>query len=518
VIRRGIAGLILGLSLLAASLSWSGFLALRTVFDTDRSRDVAEELLDNDDVVSQLATNFAGVIDAAVPADAALPEGLAEEAATAALGDPAVRELMLTAFVDTHRAFLGDGDAPGEVDLTPIAESVRPTLVAAVPGLESVLPESTRLVIPLPTEHIPDASPVESFLERAVPALAIVAVLGAFVALVFTSDRPSILRRAGFWALGTTAVYLVLGLGVPRLLRAAIPDQGEVLAALLTALLRTTIAPSIVLAVCGAGLIVASMIWGSAEVGERRPRRVPPSERRGLGPPRRADRAARAPRQGGPPPPRPSSPPDPYPAPVHRRPSSPLDPTPRHSRPEAGSSPSAGPGPLPAGSSRVDEGSTLPWPDRPAATPAAARSPVTAGDPAARPRHVASEPSGAVGSSPPDAPGDASLEQGFIGSEPAAAGPEPRHGASDETAGAIRQPVPRVGDAASDGGIQTADEVAASRAEVDLARTYRPSWNAQHGWVLHPDDPRPRPHSAHWVDGVGWVVPGPPPESTESGV
>ena len=64
MIRRSIAGLILGPSLLIGSLAWSGSLALRTVFDADRSRDVAEELLDNDEVRSQLTENLGSAIEA----------------------------------------------------------------------------------------------------------------------------------------------------------------------------------------------------------------------------------------------------------------------------------------------------------------------------------------------------------------------------------------------------------------------------------------------------------------------
>ena len=54
------------LDLLIGSLAWSGSLALRTVFDADRSRDVAEELLDNDEVRSQLTENLGSAIEAAL--------------------------------------------------------------------------------------------------------------------------------------------------------------------------------------------------------------------------------------------------------------------------------------------------------------------------------------------------------------------------------------------------------------------------------------------------------------------
>jgi hypothetical protein len=57
----------------------------------------------------------------------------------------------------------------------------------------------------------------------------------------------------------------------------------------------------------------------------------------------------------------------------------------------------------------------------------------------------------------------------------------------------------------------------AAGAEVasGVEELYRPRWHPDHGWVLHPNDPRPRPQTARWVDNVGWVIPGPPPRRSE---
>ena len=52
MIRRVIAGLILGPALLIGSFAWSGYLALGTIFDENRSATVAQELLDNEEKTS----------------------------------------------------------------------------------------------------------------------------------------------------------------------------------------------------------------------------------------------------------------------------------------------------------------------------------------------------------------------------------------------------------------------------------------------------------------------------------
>ena len=433
MIRRGFAGAILGLALLLGSLAWSGFLALRTVFEPDRSREIAQELLENDQVIDQLASNLGDALQAAVPDEVPLPEGAIESAAATALSEPAVQQLVLLAFVNSHRAFLGDGDAPSEIDLTPVAESVRTSLVATVPSLAALMPSSPNLVVSLPTEHIPDASPLRSFLEKAVPTLALLAAGGAVLALLATNDRPSILRRAGYWALATTALYLLLGFGLPRLLREVVPDQGEVVAALLSALLRTTIKPSIVLAVCGVALIVVSMMWGSSTPRRSgRPEAEPPS-RRSAGPRRQAAEPARSAQRSA----RPGSP-DPYPAPVYRRPAATGAPA-------------------------------QPQPDLPHAQP----------QPQAQPHLAPSRPEPRV------APAQA---EPHLGPQHAPAPPvDPHEGSTRELS---------------------------TDPEPDIADLYRPRWHPDHGWVLHPRDPRPRPQTARWVDDVGWVVPGPSPRSS----
>lgn len=417
MIRRSVAGLVLGISLLAGSLAWSGFIATRTVFDPDRSRDVAEELLDNDQVRAQLVDNISGAVNGLIPEGVEVDPALVESAAEQTLNDPQVEQLLLSAFADTHAAFLGQGDAPTELDVSVIGERARAALIQAAPQLETAVPAAPTLAVPLPTERIPDASPVRSFLEKVVPVLGAAALLGVVFALFATTDRPGILRRAGTWALGTTAFYLAIGLGLPWLLRNVAPDQTEVFAALATALLRTTLAPSIVLGIVGVGLVATSMLWPSG-LG-RRSEREPRAPREVRATPRRARASARPGRQAGPAPAGPSAYPAGYPTP----PASPY-PTPHQSGPPTATQPRVAP-------------ARQPSPPRPAPPPQ------------------------------PAAPVDPRVSNSVFAPDPASA-PRPDAG-----------PPP-------------------------------PTWVEGHGWVLHPDDRR-RPANGRHVEGVGFVVPGPPP-------
>ncbi|RMH74144.1 MAG: hypothetical protein D6683_12935, partial [Actinomyces sp.] len=297
MLRKGFAALLLGPSLLLASLAWSGFIALRTVFEPDRSRTVAEEVLADEGVRDQLASNVARGLDAVIPDAVPVTSTQLDQVARAVLADPRFTDLVLTAFVDSHRAFLGEGRAPETLDLAPLADTARSALASLDPALANAVPASEQLVIDLPTEHIPDASPLRRFLQAAVPTLAVLAGLGALAALLVTSDRPSVLRRAAFWALGTTVFYLAVGVGVPWVLRQAAPAQTEVLAVFLAALFASTVQPSLVLAGAGVVCLVVSWLWPSGEGRDRarREERPEPSP-----PPRPAARPRPAPRPSPP--------------------------------------------------------------------------------------------------------------------------------------------------------------------------------------------------------------------------
>jgi hypothetical protein len=467
MIRRSVAGLVLGVSLLLASLAWSGYLALRTVLDPERSREVAVELLDNDEVRDQLAQNLAATVTAAVPPEVPIPDGVVEAAAVQVLDNPAFEELILTAFADTHAAFLGEGDPPEQLDLNPVADSFRASAIAAVPALEGQLPADVDLTVDLPTEYIPDASPLRSFLQMLVPILAIAAAAGAVFALVTTTDRPSVLRRAGTWAIGSTMFYLAIGLGLPWLLRNYAPDGAEIFAALLTAFLRSVVTPSLVLGGVGLALILVSALWpeGARERAPRQPRRAAPEPRRASPVPTRPAPQRARPAQQAPGAAAAAG----AVAATERRPAQATQRPAPSAYPDQTSIYPAQRSPYPDQASPYPDGSTQPLPPRP---PAFA-------DPAPRPGTSVFADADTPVDTRPQAPAprvDPTARPATVAGDPAA-----RSGAERMSAAAVR------------GG------------------WLPPRWSEGHGWVLDPNDPKPPPSTARWVDGVGHVVPGPPP-------
>lgn len=536
MIRRSLGGAILGFALFVGSFAWSGFVALQTVFDPDRSREVAEELLDNDEVRAQVAENLAGAIAALVPREVPVEEGLVEQVTADLLNDPTVEETILAAFTDTHAAFLGEGDVPGQIDLSPVAAVARQNLVTAAPQLDTVIPASPPLTVPLPTDRVPDASPIRSFLQAAVPVLAAVAAFAAILALVATNDRPSILRKAGTWALTTTAIYLVLGLGVPYALRQYAPDQAEVIAALLSALLRSLLVPSIALGLAGLALLGISAAWSAAAAGSRaRSDRRPPdpdaSHRRRVND-MDSRRGSRQPARSRP------TEPDPYGRPTERPPSTYSPPTPArpadpfHDVPPAATRPvpSVPPAqpqhhqpqpryqqPQPQPEYRQPQPQSAPEPGAPAPERAAA-SPYP-DDAHYRETHPEDQWPHLDDASPaePPAPQPPTASTSSVFADvPLPSDPVPPSFARPP-ADPPAAPTPQLPEPAPEAGRSVFDTPAPAPApEPERRAPARPSappvgarWNATHGWILDPDSPDPLPEGAVWVDGVGYVLPEP---------
>lgn len=319
--RRAFAAVLLAVSLWIGSLAWTGFIMTRTVLDPGRSEAVADALLDDPDVRAQLIENIAGGLDAAIPDEAGVDRATLDADAEQALSSPGVEALFRTALVDTHQAFLGEGEAPRSIDGGAFGGAARAALVDSRPELAGVLPESPSVEIPLPTRQMPDLGPVRRALDTVVPLLAGVAVFGALTALLITSNRPAILRRAGAWAIGLSSLVLLVAYGVPAFAQSVAPDQATVVAALVSALAEASRGPALALAGAGVAGIVASFLWrpaAAAVTADPRPVPAPaPSRRRRRSPHPQTQRIARTARTGSArPAPRPSPPPTAAPRPA----------------------------------------------------------------------------------------------------------------------------------------------------------------------------------------------------------
>lgn len=294
--RRALASLILGLSLVLATVAWSGFVMLHTVLDPGRSERLADEMLDNTVLRGVIVDAVADSLQSAVPAGVEVPRDQLEAAATAALDDPRAEALVRDGIVRIHRNALEGVEEPVTLDAAAFGAAARDSLVAARPELAPVLPPAPSVAVTLPDAGLSFLGRVRDLLERAVMTAALVALAGAVFALVIARDRPGVLRRVSLWAFAASAFWLLLGYGLPWLAEQLAPASAAVFAAAVEVFLGAMIPPALGLAGFGVALIVVSLVWDALRrsVGARGPRYEPEHAPRHVPPQAVPARAAQA--------------------------------------------------------------------------------------------------------------------------------------------------------------------------------------------------------------------------------
>jgi len=270
--RRGFAGLILGLSLVVASISWAGFIMSRTVLDPGRSERLAVQVFDNEELRSVLVTRLAESLGAAIPGDIVVPSQTLEAAAGIALDDPQVQAFVQQAIVDTHKQALDGNVQPVVLDSNILSNALRSALVEVSPSLETTVPELPSATIELPTSGLNFLGTLKKFVDQVTIIAALAAAAGGATALVITNDRPSILRRVAFWAFGASLFWLIVGFGVPYLAALIGPASSALITAAIDVFFGAMIHPAIFMGAVGVGLAVASIAWTA--VADRQPARV----------------------------------------------------------------------------------------------------------------------------------------------------------------------------------------------------------------------------------------------------
>lgn len=261
-----------------ASVSWAGFVMTRTVLDPGRSERLAEQIFENDQLRGALADRIAVGIQAALPTDVTIPPELIVAAADLALDDPAVQNLVRQGIVQTHRNALEGNVEPVTIDASALGSAARNALVSLSPSLESTMPEVPPVEVTLPTGGLSFLGTIRSFVQKTTTICAALALVGGVSALVLTTNRPAILRRVAFWAFGAAAFWMVVGYGIPWVAAKVAPSSSSIVAAIIDVFFGAMIPPAVTLAIIGAALLGASVIWGAAATRDPAMQRAQPSQ------------------------------------------------------------------------------------------------------------------------------------------------------------------------------------------------------------------------------------------------
>lgn len=292
--RRGLAGLIVGFSLVLASVAWAAFVLTHTALDPGRSERLADQTLENETLRRALVSRLASSMEDALPIAVPLPRSAFEAAAETTLDNPQVEALVRDGLVQAYENALEGNGEPVELDASALGQAGREALVAERPELDLVLPAVPPMPIEIPTTGLNWLGTVRRIALRVTWILGVASAAGALFALPITKDRPAVLRRVSKWAFGAAAFWLVVGYAIPYLTRTVAPTSAAVAAALIDVFFGAMIRPAIFMAVFGAALLALSVLWASINskqgarlvaAGQSTPRRTqqPAHPRRGVG-------------------------------------------------------------------------------------------------------------------------------------------------------------------------------------------------------------------------------------------
>lgn len=258
--RRGLASLIIGLSLIVASLSWASFTLSRTVLDPGRSERLADELLENPDVRQALVVRMADALEAQIPSEVPVPRGVIEDGAATALDDPRVEALVRDGFVKVHQNALAGVDEPVTVDASALGAAGRDVLVDLRPELEPFLPPTPALEVELPTTGLSWIGSVKNFVDRFTGISALVALIGGVTAFLVAKNRAAVLRRVAFWGYGASAFWLAIAYAIPWLAGNLSPTSAAIASAAADVFFGAMIRPAIIMAIAATALLIAGFV------------------------------------------------------------------------------------------------------------------------------------------------------------------------------------------------------------------------------------------------------------------
>jgi hypothetical protein len=280
---RTLARFLTTLSLLAASVAWMGWIYLHTVADPTRSDRIAHAILDDPrarhEVAVDISNGLASATDKALkshgaPAVVDGGDPALQSAVEASLADPRIAANLVDAISAEHAQALGETPAhPATINTALLVAAVRAHLLPVEPTVARALPTLGPSEIKLPAARVPFARQLRSFANRWVRLLALGAVGGAILAFLI-GDRPGVLRRVGFWAIGAGLTWAVL----PRLLAWGgdhwVRSQAAVIRAVLQGATGSVTAEASVLVAVGVAAVVVSyaapQVLGVLSIGDKR--------------------------------------------------------------------------------------------------------------------------------------------------------------------------------------------------------------------------------------------------------
>lgn len=252
--------MLMGLSLLLASISWAGFVLSSTVLDPGGSTRLVSETMNHDTVQSVLTGRLADGLVQIVPESEPVSRQEAEKAAAEALTDPKARGAVAQALVEAHLLGLQGGTRDDFFSALDVNVAGREALVSAKPALRRQILANPLIKVRLPVSGLNWLAGLRNLVDRFAVLAASVALIGFATTFVVARDPELVIRRATWWILGSAGAWTLSGLIYETTARAVVPSSYAVLAVAIERFFAAMHGPSVVMLSFGLGLLSMSFL------------------------------------------------------------------------------------------------------------------------------------------------------------------------------------------------------------------------------------------------------------------
>lgn len=207
--RRTFAGLIFGVAYVCASIAISGWLLQRSAFDPDRTGDLADVVLKDNRIKTQITNTIA---DAAAE-QRGLDKATVRQTVAAVASTPQGAEFLGKVLHDAHARLIGQMKGPVRITGAEMVLLVRNEAVGDIPS------------ITLPVPRVSALDTIRRILRWTIPFSMLFAVGFFVIGFMLHPNRAALVHSLGYGMVLLALLIAVLGYIVPRFLLPSLSDS-----------------------------------------------------------------------------------------------------------------------------------------------------------------------------------------------------------------------------------------------------------------------------------------------------
>jgi hypothetical protein len=208
-VRRTLAGLIFGIAYVCASIAISGWLLHRSAFDPDRTGDMAEVVLQDNRIKTQITDTIAD----AVSSQRGLDKATVRQIVASTASTPQGAEFLATVLHDAHARLIGQMKGPVRITGAQMVLLVRNEVVADMPS------------VTLPVPRVSALDRIRRILRWTIPFGALFAIGFFIIGFMLHPNRSALVHSLGYGMVLLALLIAILGYIVPRFALPAFSDN-----------------------------------------------------------------------------------------------------------------------------------------------------------------------------------------------------------------------------------------------------------------------------------------------------